>query len=425
MSYLTDEERLKKQHIVLMRSPETALYSGVIMMGESHVSDESFTAYTDGVNKKYGRKFMQSLNDEELRGLILHENLHVMLMHISRHTDLLKENPILANIAMDLVVNDIIVNLQDKKLCKLPKGGVYDPEFHGWSVREIYNKLKQDNPHIKPQKVLVSSGGGSNDDGEDEQEGSGSGDGEQVININGKKHKTGNGDEHDAGGEGTPKDEQSAKGLEEMINRAIREGGMLAGRLGAKVPRQIEQSLDKPIDWKAALRDFITTSVKGKDELTWRRFRRDLLSNDILAPSDESETMTEVVVAIDTSGSIDQEMIGKFAYQLQLICDTCQPEKVRVLWWDTSVHGEQLLPGDSPDIKHLLKPMGGGGTHVSCVSKYVKKHKLKPDCIVVFTDGYVESDVEWDISVDTLWLVTQNERFTPPKGKKVFATVNN
>ena len=420
MSYLTDEERLKKQHIVLMRNPETALYSGIIMMGDSHVADGVPTAYTDGINKKYGRKFMQKLTDEELRGLILHENLHVMLMHISRHKDLMKENSILANVAMDIVVNDIIMNLEDKKLAKLPVGGIYDPEFHGWSVREIYNKLKKDNPHIKPIKVLVSMGG----EGDGDEDSDSGGDG-IVINVNGKEHELGKGDEHDMGGDGVPKDEQEAKALEEMINRAIREGGMLAGRLGAKVPRQIEQSLDKPIDWKAALREFITTSVKGRDELTWRRFRRDLLSNDILAPSDESETMSEVIVAIDTSGSIDQEMIGKFAYQLQLICDTCQPEKVRVLWWDTRVHGEQVLAGDSPNIMHLLKPLGGGGTNVTCVSKYIKKHKLKPDCVVVFTDGYVENDVQWDIPVPTLWLVTQNERFTPPKGKKVFATINN
>ena len=103
MAYLTDEERLKKNHIVLMRHPETALYSGIIMMGDSEVSDESFTAYTDGVNKKYSRTFMQKLKDIELRGLILHENLHVTLMHIPRHTDLMKENHTLANIAMDSV----------------------------------------------------------------------------------------------------------------------------------------------------------------------------------------------------------------------------------------------------------------------------------------------------------------------------------
>jgi predicted metal-dependent peptidase len=398
-----------------MRHVETALYSGVIMMGESHVEEDIPTAYTDGVNKKYGSGFMDKLTDEELRGLILHENLHVALMHIARHKDLMKESTVLANVAMDLVVNDIINNLQDKKLCKLPDGGVYDPKYHGWSVREIYNDLKKDNPHLMNKTVYVTSGEG-------EAGGGGNGSPSHEVVINGKKKQV-QGDEHDPKGDGTPKNEQEGKQLEDEIGKALREGGMLAGRLGSKVPRQIEQSLDKPIDWKEVLREFITSAVKGKDELTWRRFRRDLLSNDILAPSDESETMTEVLVAIDTSGSISQEMINKFAYQLQLICETCNPEKVRVLWWDTSVHGEQLLPGDSTDIKNLLKPQGGGGTAVSCVSKYINKRKLRPDCVVVFTDGYVEDSVQWDISVDTLWLVTENERFNPPKGKKIIARV--
>jgi predicted metal-dependent peptidase len=97
MINITPEERMKKNHIALMRHPETALYSGVIMAGESHVSDEFFTAYTDGLNKKYSAHFIEKLSDEELRALILHENLHVALMHIPRHKDLMKENRILAN----------------------------------------------------------------------------------------------------------------------------------------------------------------------------------------------------------------------------------------------------------------------------------------------------------------------------------------
>ena len=45
------EIRLKKAHIALMKHPETALYSGVMLMGNSTVEDRKFTAYTDGVNK--------------------------------------------------------------------------------------------------------------------------------------------------------------------------------------------------------------------------------------------------------------------------------------------------------------------------------------------------------------------------------------
>ena len=134
--------RLKKAHIRLIKHPETCLYGGVILMGESSVIDDPSqcpTAYTDGKNKRYGRAFMEKLSDEEVAGLIMHENLHVLMKHIPRHRDLMKENAKLANIAMDYAVNDVIHNINDKKLCVLPKGALYDPMFSGWSVRRIYD----------------------------------------------------------------------------------------------------------------------------------------------------------------------------------------------------------------------------------------------------------------------------------------------
>jgi len=413
MAYLTSEERLKKQHIILMRHQETALYGSVMMMGESVVQEGIPTAYTDGENKKYGKEFMDGLTDEESRALIMHENLHVALMHIPRHKDLMREDHTLANVSMDIVVNNIIDNLTDKSLCKLPESAILDHAFDGWSVREIYNELRKQNPQRK--KPDGSGQSRTNPDGSG-QGNSDSGEGE-VININGKQVTVQGGDEHD--GTGKVLSPEEAKEFEEKVGRALREGGILAGRLGAKVPREVTASLDKPIDWKEALRDFVSTAVRGKDELTWRRFNRGLLANDILAPSVESETMTEVLIAIDTSGSIDQEMISKFAYQLQLICDSVNPETVRVLWWDTEVHGEQVFGGDSPNVKDILKPLGGGGTRVSCVSEYIEQKKYSPDCIVVFTDGYVEDSIKWGTGIETLWLVTDKPSFKPPKGKMV------
>ena len=395
MINITPEERMKKNHIALMRHPETALYSGVIMAGESHVSDEFFTAYTDGLNKKYSARFIEKLSDEELRALILHENLHVALMHIPRHKDLMKENRMLANVAMDIVVNNIINRLSDKKLCKLPEGGIFDPHYDGWSVREIYNDLKKQN------------------------ESNGSGEGEVIVIVNGKAHSTEGSDEHDAKGtEG--KTPEEIKELEEKIGKALREGGMLAGRLGTKMPRELEESLVSPIDWRKELQEYIKTSVRGADELTWRRFNRSLLANDILAPSVESETITEVLFAVDTSGSIGDEDLAAVATQIAAACETCRPEKVRVLWWDTHVHGEQVFAVDDYDnIRKLLKPQGGGGTRVSCVSEYIVKNKLAPDCAVILTDGYLEENIQWAATVDTLWLVKGNNRFVPPSGKKL------
>lgn len=63
--------------------------------------------------------------------------------------------------------------------------------------------------------------------------------------------------------------------------------------------------------------------------------------------------------------------------------------------------------------------MGGGGTHVSCVNEYINKERINAECVIVFTDGYVESDITWTIPSPTLWMVTQNKSFAPPVGKLV------
>jgi hypothetical protein len=142
---------VKKAHIALMKHPETALYSGVMLMGKSEVVDEGCpTAYTDGVNKVYGRKFLETVDTEpKVRGLVLHENLHVALKQLPRGKDMFDENRKLANIAADLVVNNIIedikgtVNGSSERIVALPDGAVYDPMFQNWSMREIYNYLKK------------------------------------------------------------------------------------------------------------------------------------------------------------------------------------------------------------------------------------------------------------------------------------------
>ena len=153
----TAEQRLKRSHVALMKHPETALYSGIILMGKSTIDNNVPTAYTDGVNKVYGREFVDKLNDEELRALILHENLHVALKHLNRFMKEFKAEPQLINASADYVVNDIIVNLQDRNFCKLPEGGLVDSKYHNWSVRQVYNDLKQkqdNNPDFKPQDSL-------------------------------------------------------------------------------------------------------------------------------------------------------------------------------------------------------------------------------------------------------------------------------
>ena len=418
------EVRLKKAHIALMKHPETALYSGVMLMGKSEVSDEMFTAYTDGVNKRYSKPFLETISSEsKLRGLVLHENLHVALKQIPRGKDMFKEDSKIANMAADFVVNDIIANIKgtvsggNESIVTLPEGALYDPFFHNWNMREIYNYIRKENPQRQKQ-----SGGSSDESNSPSESGTQGSGGDNKIKANGKDYDMGGSgfDEHDWESYIEGLSDEERKDLGDKIDRALREGGMLAGRMGGKMPRAIGELLEPKIDWREALRDFVASSMKGKDEFTWRRMNKRHMANDIYMPSMENETIGEVIVAIDTSGSIGGKELTEFATELASICDLVSPDVVRIIWWDADVHGEQVFkPDQYQNIASLLKPLGGGGTEVSCVSKYINEKKLSAEAVIVFTDGYVENNIEWNITPPTLWMITQNRSLDVPVGKKV------
>lgn len=391
MNRITEETRLKKAHIALMKHHETALYSGVMMMGKSEIIDENITAYTDGVNKKYGRSFVSKLKDEELRALVLHENLHVALKHVARFKREFKDDPQLVNMSADYVVNDVIVNIKEHGFLRLPDGGLVDDKYHNWSVREVYNDLK-DMRQNRPQEFEQKYGDG---------------DGNTM-------------DEHDFE-HGQAMSEKQSNELSDSIDKALREGSVLAGRLGAKIPRTIEDLLAPKVDWRTVLREFIMSVTRGTDEYSWRRFNKRHMVNDIYLPITENERVGELVVAIDTSGSIGTRELTEFTSELVSICEVANPEKIKLLWWDTEVHGIQEFADDYTDIQNQVKPQGGGGTDPQCIPKYINDNNINAQGLIVFTDGYFygTDNLEWSISYPTLWLVTENEDLRVPTGKIV------
>ena len=395
---MTPETKLKKAHIALMKHKDTALYSGIILMGTSKVVDNCPTAYTDGVNKRYGRKFVEELSEPELQALVLHENLHIALNHIGRFRQKFEEDPQLMNVCADYVVNDIIVSIGDTDFLKLPEGGLYDRKYHNWSVNEVYKDLKKKKDEEKKNEQEQVSQGYDRCTGKT---------GESVGNLKPL-------DEHDFGASKDMTIEEK-KAVAKDIDDALREGQILAGKLGGKTPRSIDELLQPKVDWKAELREFISSSIKGNDEYTWRKFNKRLMANDIYMPSMENESIGELVVAIDTSGSIGTVELTEFATELVSICNTVTPEKIRVVWWDYDVHGEQSFNVDDyGNIAHLLKPKGGGGTRLSCVSDYIVKENIDAEAVVVFTDGYLESDVRWEVTTPTLVLSTENRHLDLP-----------
>jgi predicted metal-dependent peptidase len=386
---ITPEERLEKIHVSLMRDKRTALFSGIMLMGKSEVVDDCPTARTDGLNKFYGREFIEGLTDQELRALVWHENGHVALKHILRFKSLMEKGQgQLVNIACDYVVNDMIVSTDDESFVKLPKGGLYESKYHDWSVNDILKdlqKMQEENPEQLQRQV---------------------GEGETL-------------DEHDYENAEGGDTKESVEKLERLIEEGMRQGQILAGKLGGDIPRSITDMLAPKVDWKDVLRDFIQSSMRGKDELTWRKFNKRHLANDIYLPSTEDESVGELVVALDVSGSIGGEVLNSFASELSSICVNTQPDKVRVLWWDTKVSSEQVFTvKDYEHIKTLLKATGGGGTAPECIDKYLIDKNIKAEALIVLTDGAFDKPI-WKSSMPSLWVCTWSDKNIPDSAKSV------
>ena len=103
--------------------------------------------------------------------------------------------------------------------------------------------------------------------------------------------------------------------------------------------------------------------------------------------------------------------------EIARICQTLNPKRVRVLWWDTRIAGEQVFTTkDYAQIAKAMAPKGGGGTTVSCVAAYIREKKYKPKATIMLTDGYIESQYEVPQG-NVLWGVVNNSQFVPRRGK--------
>ena len=75
------EHKIERAHVIIMSHPELSLFSRLIMMGTTRIDDTVPTAYTDGLNKVYGREFVDNCSMAEVVGLVLHEASHILFSH--------------------------------------------------------------------------------------------------------------------------------------------------------------------------------------------------------------------------------------------------------------------------------------------------------------------------------------------------------
>lgn len=394
LNQLTEEQRLTKAVVSIMGNPKYTALAGVLMIGNRNIVDDPSvpTACTNGRDEMYGREFVKQLNDAELRFLVLHEVYHKLFRHLTTWQHLYQQDAQLANMACDFVINLKIVddNAKDRfaTMTGILEGGCYDTKYAGMDTAQVYNLLR------------------------DDQDGNEGGQGSESLPDGGQPF-----DEHDwDGAEEMTADEQ--RELAREIDEAVRQGALVAGKLGSGGDRDLAELLQPQVNWREVLREFVQTTCTGSDYSTYRRPNRRYLSSGMYMPSGISEQVGELVVAIDTSGSIGQRELSAFLTEVKEICETVHPESVRLMYWDTRVCRDEKYDMHELDtLVQSTKPAGGGGTDVDCVTDYIRDNNINAQAAIVLTDGYLFGGWgQWTMPV--LWCVMDSGR-TADVGKTV------
>lgn len=427
---LNAQQRMMKAVVDIMGKEYFTALSGVLMALHQTIQPKdakdkkTVTAMTNGLDVTYAEEFVDSLTDAEFRFLMLHEAYHCMYKHLITWDWMYDIDPSLANQACDHVINlKLLAAMEDSDIGKtflsMPDGGLADPQFTGMDSAEVFNALRkskqQQQPPQQPNQGQGQQGQGQPQPSQGQgqpQPGQGPGQPKQGF------------DDHDWEGAKALTDEEKAE-IGRKMDEAVRQGALLAGKTGTGGNRDINELLEAKVRWQDALREYVHAICAGSDFSTWRRPNRRFVSAGIYLPSSISQTVGEIVIGIDTSGSIGGPELSQFLGECAAIFTSVRPEAVRLLYWDTEVCRDERYTQDQLDqITKSTKPAGGGGTTPSCVPQYMNANNIKPDVVVMLTDGYVGSDWGANWPSPVVWCVVGNKSAEATTGKTIHVEWN-
>jgi predicted metal-dependent peptidase len=334
------------------------------------------TMGTDGKEIIWSREFVSKVNTEEVLGVVVHEVMHVVLLHPFRRGN---RDFLIWNLACDYAVNLMLVDCG----FKLPPGVLLDNRFAGWEAEKIYEYIIK---NAQKYKAMIKSFG----------EGSG--------NVGQVSDYPSNGSEAEMKAGEQSQQIENAKAAQAAMRRQ--------GNLPAGLKRILEELNQPRINWKEALSQFIETT--SKCDYTWELPNAKYVGHNVYLPTVKSPEIGMVVNLIDASGSISREELKEEVSEIQGILAAYEKMELQVSFFDTKAMPFQEITDDT-DI-NKMKIEAGGGTDFRCGFKQMEKEQLEPICIIVFTDGECDSFPK-NPDIPVLWLLTyNNKRFKPPFG---------
>jgi predicted metal-dependent peptidase len=363
------DKALSKAKIAVMDAPDTVFFT-VIMLSLQHIWDDTQpTAYTNGTVIGYNSTFFLSIPPDERAGVVLHEVLHVALLHVLRSVGFDSGK---YNAAADYVINLIV----RKAGFKLPNWVLYDTRYTGMTTEQVYALLPDAN---RPQNKMEGDIRSVPEEDRD-----------VIQDI-----------------------------LDDIIVQAVTRSHAQGDKPGT-VPGELERYVDKLVNpevpWNRVLRHLMTNFAKN--DYSYQRINRRFMPHYIL-PSLYSVKICDIAIGDDVSSSVTQAQHNHFAAESLAILKSLKPEKITFLQFNTQITQVDVLrtPGDMGRVRFK----GGGGTNIEPLMKWAQENK--PACLIVFTDGDF-APATTNPRVPVFWVINGNPRFRAPFGTVIPYTFN-
>lgn len=428
------------------------------------------------INKDFWASINEMSNDESrvkaLKfGVLKHNILHIIFKHITKQYEFGDKR--IFNIATDLVVNQYMKEkqLMDDAICfkmfpdfNLEKEQTVEYYYRtlkkAWAdIQQKESQSGQSSQGESQQGDGESQSGGSsqsddnsegdesqggdcsnggdnsqeqqNSEGGDSQKGDGKpqGGGDDHLNESEKNLKNLMGDEnnqhldqHQGWDAIADLSSGERKGIENTINQAIKntvsriknsQHGTLPAGLQAHIDALLE-SLKPNVNWKRKLRLFTNNAPRSYLKQTVHRVSKRYGTT----PANKVTPKCKLLVAIDTSGSVNDGELKEFFGEIKNIHRTRRTE-IHVVECDAQIGNKYEYKGKMPSIIS-----GRGGTDFNAPIEYAND-ELRPDAIIYFTDGYAPNPEVYN-RIPLLWLISSDglpeENWDKLEGRKVKMT---
>jgi len=342
------------------------------------------TIATDAHQIFLNRQYLDGLSLSQIEFALAHEALHCALAHFSRRQHREQHR---WDIACDFAVNSLLVN---DGLVPVPDA-LHLSEFDGLSAEEIYPMIEDE--------LDRSTHDGHLYDGQATDENSVAPDSRAC------------GDRPDTPSPLSPMERTKLEQQWQERLAGAAQQALQAGRLSASLARMLNLLITPSVPWRNTLAKFM--SMRSRDDFDYARPGR--REGDAILPALRSAGI-EVVVALDTSGSIAVSEITEFVSEINALKGQVRA-RIALLACDSEIAPE------SPEIYEPWEAMaipsslgGGGGTDFRPVFRWISHQGRSPDLLIYFTDGkgrFPSSPPDYPV----LWLVKGPE--APPWGDRI------